>query len=169
LTGEGLRSGGPDAPPVDSPDSIPQAYARWLLDSRTTGNDRAWLVTNTYDPKRLRSAGHVGLTRDRVGVRAFRADHLDWWDAVRAYAPTADILLGGEPHKSDSLHGHALVLAPEGFRWQWAQAQWYQAHGFSRWDAVRVPEAAGAYAGKYAVKAMALVGVAFGGGRLVIT
>jgi hypothetical protein len=126
-------------------------------------------VTNTYDPKRLRSAGHVGLTRDRVGVASFRRDHRAWWDAVRAYAPTADALLGGEPHKSDSLHGHALVLVPEGFQWRAAQAYWFEHHGFSRWDRVRVPEAAGAYAGKYSVKSMALVGVTFAGQPLVIT
>lgn len=170
------ESGGDDfAPFLDWAKSVPRAalqpeyLARWLLAAATPGNDSAHLVTLTYDPRRLRSARHPGLSRTRVGVQAFRRDVAEWSDRLRAACPTADVLLGGEPHRNDALHGHALVLAPPEFRYAPIQAWWQAEHGGNRWDRVRRPLAAGAYAGKYAVKELALVGVAFRGQRLVVT
>lgn len=142
-----------------------EAVAEWYL-SRTEPKDALYLVTLTFDPRRMNPPAPGRQPRDYVGRRgaidAIQSHHR----VVRAYAPTVDVLAGLEAHKSGARHAHELVAVPPGYRWKYAQADWFARFGFVRWDRVERPEAAGKYAAKYAAKELGVWGVAFDGGDL---
>jgi hypothetical protein len=123
-----------------------------------------WLVTNTHDPRRLAPGRGPLAVRDRVGHAAALRAAEGWYEHLRARDPEADVLYGLEAHKSGARHAHALVATGADFRFAPVAGWWFEHHGFSRWDPVRVPEAAGRYAGKYVTKELGVFRLAFDGG-----
>jgi hypothetical protein len=96
-------------------------------------------------------------------------DALDGWHRnLTAYAPTADVLVGVEAHKSGARHAHAAVVAQPGFRYQWAARAWFVAHGYNVWERADRATAAAKYAAKYVGKELGVYDAAFGGHRLAL-
>lgn len=140
--------------------------AGWFLGKAGGLDERSlYLVTNTHDPRRLAAGRGPLAVRDRVGRAAALLAADRWYEYLRDRDPLVDLLYGLEAHKSGARHAHALVATAPDFRFAPVAAWWFDHYGFSRWDAVRVPEAAGRYAGKYVTKELGVVRLAFDGGR----
>jgi hypothetical protein len=145
---------------------LPLALADWFL-GRADPTGDVWLWTGTFDPSRLRSTpGRPPL--DRVGHRGAIDALNGWHQTLTAYAPTADVLVGVEAHKSGARHAHAAVVAQPGYRFEWSAREWFREHGYNVWERADRATAAARYAAKYVGKELGVYDVAFGGHRLAL-
>jgi hypothetical protein len=59
-------------------------------------------------------------------------------------------------------------VAPDDFRWKWAAINWFNKHGYNRWEAADRATAAARYAAKYVGKELGVYDLAFAGRDLAL-